>query len=120
MRLVIIFTSYARIIAAKRHGDILDAVRHQYLQRYTNAQMIIPEEVFAAAIYANNGLSRLYGMLRRLDGLTIIYLNFRTTAEDGQEKTINSAFSYLKIFEDVSRNCAKRSIQLGHQSHSRT
>jgi hypothetical protein len=76
--------------------ETLDAVRHEYLQRYADAQMIIPEEVFAAAIYANNGLSRLYGIVGRLDGLTIIDLNSRTTAEEGQEETINSAFLYLE------------------------
>jgi hypothetical protein len=93
-------SNYLHLIRSDRCGDqardALDAVRHEYLQHYADAQMIIPEEVFAAAIFANNGLSRLYGMVRRLDGLTILDLNSRTTIDNERVETIDSVSSYLE------------------------
>jgi len=68
--------------------------RHVYLQCYADAQMIVSDNVFKAAIVANDGLSRLYGIALRLDGFTEPRLASDAATVDKEKETIESALSY--------------------------
>ncbi|MFJ3514520.1 hypothetical protein [Streptomyces sp. NPDC090131] len=46
----------------------LDAARREHRARYSEAQMRIPDEVLAPADDVHRRLSRMYGVLKRLDG----------------------------------------------------
>jgi len=71
----------------------LDAARHLYLESYFDVQMLISDEVLRAAGRANDGLSRAYGMARRLD--SIPSADAMTPFELADE-TVESTFSYLE------------------------
>lgn len=51
--------------------NALNQVREKYLDCFADAQMMVSDEVSAAAADANTGLGRLYGMTLRLDGFTV-------------------------------------------------
>ncbi|WP_030410123.1 hypothetical protein [Streptomyces sp. NRRL S-1448] len=46
----------------------LDRARRDHRVRHAEAQMVLPDEVLAAASTVNRGLGNLYGLLKRLDG----------------------------------------------------
>ncbi|MDT0450528.1 hypothetical protein [Streptomyces hesseae] len=46
----------------------LDDARREHRARHSEAQMRVPDDVLAAAHEVNLGLSRVYGVLKRLDG----------------------------------------------------
>jgi hypothetical protein len=88
----------------------LDGVRHEYLQQYAEAQMILPDRVFSYAINANGGLAQLYGIALRLDGFSNSDL-MSYTDPSAQEETIDSALAFLEevrsriwILRDVMRS----------------
>ena len=72
----------------------LNNSRHAYLQCYADAQMIVSDNVFNAAVVANDGLSRLYGIALRLDGFTEPGLSSGAATADKERETIESALSY--------------------------
>jgi hypothetical protein len=65
--------------------DDLNKVPEEYLDCYAEAQMIISDEVFAAAADANSGLGRICGMALRLDGFTVPVLSSEPVS-DANEK----------------------------------
>jgi hypothetical protein len=63
--------AYLRVIAA---GDVdeqdragLAEARRTYRDLYSEAQMILPDTVFGAAVSVNEGLGRAYGLARQLE-----------------------------------------------------
>jgi hypothetical protein len=94
--------SYLHLIRSNHCNEVardsLNSVRHNYLQCYADAQMIVPDKVLSAALYANGGLAQLYGMALRLDGFTVPDLSSSAMADDskeeeGEEETMESAFA---------------------------
>lgn len=88
--------NYMHLIRAENQSEAdvtkLDEARQKYLERYFDVQMLISDSVLNAAGRANDGLSRAYGMARRLGSDAP-----RATSENGQgEETIDSTFSYLE------------------------
>lgn len=72
----------------------LDEVRHEYHQRYSDAQMTVSDRVLHAAGSANGALMKLYGIARYLDGFRAADLSADVTEDE--EETIESAFEYLE------------------------
>ena len=72
---------------------VLEYAHRTYAENYADAQMIVPDEVFAAAQRANHGLLGVYGMARRLDGSVPAVVN--EEAPTHGEETVDSAFVSL-------------------------
>jgi hypothetical protein len=90
--------NYLHLIRAGLCNDenriALDEVRHEYHQRYSDAQMTVSDGVLHAAGSANGALMKLYGIGRHLDAFQTADLSVDAT--EGGEETIESAFEYLQ------------------------
>ena len=73
---------------------LLEEVRHEYHQHYSDAQMIVSDDILHAAGRANGTLMRLYGIARRLDDSPVADLSADVT--DDENETIESAFELLE------------------------
>jgi len=71
----------------------LEVVRHEYHQHYSDAQMIVSDNILSAAGHANGTLMRLYGAARRLDDFPVADLS--TDVTEDEKETIESAFVLL-------------------------
>jgi hypothetical protein len=98
--------NYLHLIRSGESNDgaqaSLEEVRRRYHQNYSDAQMIVSDDVLATAARANAGLMRLYGIARRLDNYSVADLSADVT-EAGKETT-ESAFVFL---EEVRRTIAQ-------------
>jgi type II secretory pathway pseudopilin PulG len=82
-------------------GD-LQNVRRSYSEHYADAQMIVSDDVFAAARRVNRGLLDVYGMTRRLDGSGLAGVTEEARADS--EETVDSALTYLDhVMQDMNR-----------------
>ena len=70
----------------------LEVVRHEYHQHYSDAQMIVSDNILSAAGHAN-GTLMLYGAARRLDDFPVADLS--TDVTEDEKETIESAFVLL-------------------------
>jgi hypothetical protein len=90
--------NYLHLIRAGHCSDedraTLEEVRYKYHQHYSDAQMIVSDNVLHAAGRVNGELMQLYGIARRLDNFPSADLS-PDAAEAGQE-TIESAFERLE------------------------
>jgi hypothetical protein len=82
--------------ASEEARDLLDNARREYLQCYSDAQMRVSDSVLEAAMDANRGFSRLYGMTLRLDGFTVPARSPEVLSDADTEETIDLAFRYLE------------------------
>ena len=72
---------------------VLENAHRSYAENYADAQMIVPDKVFAIARKANRELLDVYGIARQLDSFAPARINEETQTRG--EETVASTFASL-------------------------
>jgi hypothetical protein len=75
--------------------NALNEAREKYLQRYSDAQMKVSDEVLTAATEANSSIGWLYGMALRIDGLAALVPLSEGQSASEEQDSIGKAFDLL-------------------------